>query len=76
MSISRVEAHAEMGSANAMPVSTANGTAGTRPHARVAGNSARTMATPAAAMKPRVACQSATPAATWRGSSGVAAIAL
>ena len=58
----------------ASPVSTANGIAGSNPHDRVSGTIARTTATPAAAMKPRVACHSATPAAMSVGRSGVAAI--
>ena len=58
-----------------MPVSTANGIAGSKPHERVSGTTASTTATPPAAMKPRVACHRATPAAMSVGRSGVAAIA-
>ena len=61
--------------AKASPVSTANGTAASRPHDRVDGNSASTAATPTADSAARVACQSATPAATSLGRSGVAVIA-
>ena len=67
--------HAVIGPAKAIPVRMANGTAGTSPHDRVAGNSASTAATPPAAIAPRVACHRATPWTMSRARSGVAAIA-